>query len=163
MAFDWKKASEQQGGTPMSDGIHLAKVVKLKVGLKTKAQDDMIAVTLRDKTGDIETLCTLSDEASWTLARLLSRCGVDLDKMALDGIEPRHFSKAEIAEQYLLDAETWGRVYTLDAKNPKNVDKNGNPYRRFDPMTKEEAEKKDAAAVKAIEDAQLLDPDAIPF
>lgn len=163
MAYDWKKASEQQGGVPMPDGLHLAKVVKVKCGLKTKAQDDMIAVTFRDKSGDSETLCTLSDEASWTLARLLSRCGVDLDKMALDGIEPKHFAKPEIADQYLVGCEVWIKVWTLDATNPKNLGKNGSPYRRVNPLHKEEAENMDAPRVKEIEDAMLLDPDSIPF
>lgn len=151
MPYDWKKAEESGGGNPMPDGIHHARVSKIKTGLTTKKGDPMIAVTFMDSTGESESLFTLSDSAAWNLARLLSRCGVDLEEVKADGIEPKHFSQQKIAEQYLLESWVWIRVFTLDATNPKNLDKNGKPYRRVEALHKEEAEKVDAEAVKRVE------------
>lgn len=144
MSFDWKKAAESQGGAPMPDGLHLVTVSRVKTGLKTKKEEPMIVVTFADDTGTVESLITLSDTGSWALARLLSRLGVDLEAMKSDGIEPEHFSKQNVADQYLLKGKTWLRVTTADASKPSNLDKNGNPYKRATPLDEEEAKKLDS-------------------
>lgn len=150
MTYDWKKAAESQGGVPMPDGLHRATVSKVRTGLKTKSQDPMIAVTLVDNTGTVDMLCTLSKEMSWSLAKLLKALGCDLKAMEADGIEPEHFEKQSVADQHLLDGKTWLWVTTADASNPKNLDKNGVPYKRATALDEDDAKKRDEARYAAI-------------
>jgi hypothetical protein len=149
MGFDWNKAEQSGGGDPLPDGIHKATISAIKCRQSAKGEPQVI-VTFKSHEGECDSFYTLTEKAAWTMAKLLARVGVDLEKMGSEGIQPVHLSNQSVAESYLLNKEVFVKVYTLDGSNPKNCDKNGNPYKRVEPLHKAEAEKIDRERVELI-------------
>lgn len=152
MAFGWNKASEQSAAAKMGPGVHAVRVSKIVTGgksgpFKSKSGDPQIMVVYESEdNAEASEMLTLSEKAGWTLARLLSRVGVDLDAMERDGIEPRHFAQKEMAESHLLGKSLWIRV-------EHEVDEGGKLRVRATPL--HESEARSLGGVKA--------EDEIPF
>ncbi len=155
MGFGWNKASEQSGAAKMGPGVHSVKVGKIVTGskggpFKSKSGDPQIMVVYESlDNAEASEMLTLSEKAGWTLARLLSRVGVDLNAMERDGVEPRHFAQKEMAESYLLGKSLWIRV-------EHEVDEGGKLRVRATPLHESEAKPTGALPVPA-------DDDSIPF
>ena len=116
MPFDWEGASEGGQSDKMVPGYHLATIDRVIMGskgkgpFKSRSNDPQIMVIFSDDSGEASTMLTLSEKAAWTLARLLSCCGVDLKAMKAEGIEPPHFANETLAKSYLVGKSTWIRV-----------------------------------------------------
>lgn len=114
MAYGWREEAEGAGQSDkLSPGYHRVRGAKVVMGkgsglFKSKKGDPQIMLVVENEDGQEGTqMFTLSDKASWTLARWLSRCGVDLSAMEAEGVEPKHFTNEEIAKQYLVGKECW--------------------------------------------------------
>lgn len=149
MAYDWKGNSERVSER-VPAGTHRLRVDRIvfasKAGaFRSKSGDPQIMIVFTDADGaEVGTMFTLSDKAGWTLARLLSRAGVDMKTIERDGLEPKHFANKAVAEARLVGLETWATVEYEAADNGKS-------YARVTPITAEEAGTPDerAAAQKA--------------
>lgn len=111
MSYDWKSSAEsppQAAKIPAGTNLllRIAKVIYGKKGgapFKSKSGDPQIMAIFEDTDGnEASQMFTLSDKAAWVLARLLSRCGVDLDTLRADGIDPKHFVDKAICDKYLV-------------------------------------------------------------
>ena len=136
MPYNWQEQAD--GGTAAGDkipiGIHFVTGKKTVHGEGPKGPWVMLVV--EDDDGREGTVVfTLSDKASWTMARWISRCGEDLKAMEAEGTEPKHFVNPDIAAQYLVGASCWVRVEA--GQNPK--------YLKLTPIKEEEAVAEGAA------------------
>ena len=173
MGFDWNGAAEGGIAERVPDGIHKLKVLKVltsgKGGVfRSKKGDPQILVVLGDRHGrEAGMMHTLSDKAGWTLAKLMSRCGVDLDALKAGGIEPKHFANPGISESWLVGKYTWARVETEPGEDGKS-------YVRVHPLTALEAGKGDTELDAPLAPAPTpkppaadpfrdADEDAVPF
>ena len=136
MGFDWEAEAEGNGASAkIPVGVCEVEGVRVITGsakgdFKSKAGDPQIMLIVQDEEGgEASVMFTLSDKASWVLARWLSRCGVDLKDMAAQGIEPKHFANQGIAEKFLVGVRTWARIEP--DRDPK--------YTRVTPIKEEEA------------------------
>lgn len=114
MAYGWSEEAEGGGQSDkLPVGYHRVRGTKVVMGkgsgrFKSKKGDPQIMLVVENEDGqEGAQMFTLSEKASWTLARWLSRCGVDLKAMEAEGVEPRHFTNEEIAKQYLVGKECW--------------------------------------------------------
>jgi hypothetical protein len=117
MAYDWTGAAEGGNAEKMHPGYHYARVDRVIMGKKSGAfksrnGDPQIMVIFNDDLdgGEASTMLTLSDKAAWTVARLLSRLGVDLEQMKRDNVEPRHFANEKLAQSYFVGKSCWIKV-----------------------------------------------------
>lgn len=162
MGYDWEGAAEGGQSDKMVPGYHYATVDRIVMGskkgpFKSRNGDPQIMVILTDETGEASTMLTLSEKAGWTLARLLSCCGVDLAKMKADGIEPPHFANEALAKSYLVGRSTWIKV------EPDGEYQKVTPMHEED-VPKEHLQQAQAPTEKAASDA-APDPfdDNVPF
>lgn len=162
MSYDWSGEAEGQGAADkIPHGVCRVEGQRVITGsakgdFRSKAGDPQVMLIVADDNGaEASIMFTLSDKASWVLARWLSRCGVDLKAMQAEGIEPKHFANQGIAEKYLCGVGTWARIEP--DRDPK--------YTRVTPLTEEEAVGKAVAtpATKAPEKGDSLNLDDIPF
>lgn len=129
MGFDWEaEANGEGGGEKIPNGIHRVTGSKVVMGKGPKGPWVLLVVE-DDQQREASCVFTLTEKASWTLARWLSRCGADLKALKADGIEPKHFVNEAIAEKYLVGSSCWVRIG--DGQNPK--------YKDVESITEEEA------------------------
>lgn len=112
MSYKWQDnadgGSDQPTKIPAGSGIRVRidRIIYNKKGagpFKSRNGDPQIMVVfVDDQDREAGQMFTLSDKAGWTLARLLSRFGVDVAALEADGIEPRHFESKAVADRYLL-------------------------------------------------------------
>src|SRR3990167_7574589 len=105
MAYDWKKSEEggqQAQADKLPEGIHLCivdrTITTLRTGELMKSRNgdpQMMVVYLNEKGQEGTEVHTLTVKAGWTLSRLLSRLGNDLDAMRDAGVEPQSFADPE--------------------------------------------------------------------
>lgn len=161
MAYNWSEAAEGGGaGDKIEPGIHRvtgSKVVRgsAKGDFTSKKGDPQIMLVVENEEGaEAAVMFTLSEKAGWTLARWLSRCGVDLKQMEKEGVDITHFANEDIAEQWLVGKSLWVRVSL--GSDPK--------YRNLEPMKEEEARMEAPEKFSAGEDSPPdLKLDQIPF
>ncbi len=156
--MDWKAEAQNKNAAPITPGIYDLTITRILWRKKDAAEDYRTQngdpapkLVVRDDEGR-EGLMTmvLSDKAKWTMARLLSCCGVDLDGMTKAGITIEHFKNKEWAETCLI-------------KKPRrflaNVKASSTGYMEIEPIHPEDAKKiEDAAANQASQD-----PEPLPF
>jgi hypothetical protein len=134
MSYDWKRAIERDSPQEetIPQGYHYVTIHKIVTGSKSapfrsKAGDPQIMVVFADqKDRTAVHMFTLNDRAAWVLARLLSRCGVDLDELNSEGVEPGHFANKAFADNILVGRETWAWIY-YEFDGPRR-------YSRVDPL-----------------------------
>lgn len=137
MGYDWEGEADKIA-EKVPAGIHRLRVNKIVTAgkggtFKSRAGDPQVMVVFtNDRGAEVAQMFTLSTKAAWTMAKLLSRCGVDLKALKDGGIEPKHFANQKIAEQYLVGCETWARV-------EYEASEDGKSYSRVEPMTALEA------------------------
>ena len=161
MAFDWEKASTQQGGDyaeRIPSGVHDVEIKRLLFGSKkggafrSRDGDPQIMLIFADREGrEASQMVTLSDKAGWVLARLLSAAGADMARMKADGVLPRDFANQEFARANLV-----GRRLRVDLKYKRGGD--GKEYADVTPVRTRPAA---PPAQAPTEDG--LDPDSIPY
>ena len=117
MTYDWKKNAEESGrADKLPAGVYHLEIVETRHASKgkafaSKAGDPQVMIIVADETGRQATqMITLSAKAGWVLAQILDKCGVNLDRLRDDGIEPHHFAEHRIAEQYLAGLKFYGEV-----------------------------------------------------
>lgn len=116
MPYDWTDAAQGGQSERLEPGYHFTKIDRLVMGSKkgpfksSKGDPQIMVVFVDDLGSESSTMLTLSAKAGWTLARLLSCCGVDLAKMKADGIEPQHFANEALAKSYLVGKGVWIKV-----------------------------------------------------
>jgi hypothetical protein len=162
MAFDWEKASTQQGGDyaeRIPSGVHDVEIKRLLFGSKkggafrSRDGDPQIMLIFADREGrEASQMVTLSDKAGWVLARLLSAAGADMKRMKADGVLPRDFANQEFARANLV-----GRRLSADIQYKRGGD--GKEYADVTPVRTRPAAS--TAQAPATEDG--LDPDSIPY
>ena len=114
MPFDWTKDNES-GETDKLTGYHYATIVRVireskKGEFKSRGGDPQLMIVFAKGDAEAAAMFTLSDKAGWTLRRLLSRCGVDLDELNNAGIEPTHFANKAYAQTVLVGRDCWINV-----------------------------------------------------
>ena len=120
MAFDWTHAEQgdpQAQTERLPEGWHRVRITRIVTHRSTgepftsrKGDPQIMAVFADDRGREATQMYTLSDAAAWTLARLLSRIGHDLDTLQEEGVEPRHFADRRFAEDRLLGRAVWAHV-----------------------------------------------------
>ena len=111
MGFDWEGASEGGQSEKMVPGYHKATIDRIVMGSKSKGAfkskngDPQIMVIFANDSGEASTMLTLSEKAGWTLARLLSCCGVDLKALKQDGdkAKAKEEKSAELMTKFQAD------------------------------------------------------------
>ena len=162
MAFDWEKASTQEGGDyaeRIPSGVHDVQIKRLLFGskkggaFKSRDGDPQIMLIFADREGrEAAQMVTLSDKAGWVLARLLSGAGADMARMKADGVLPRDFANQEFARANLV-----GRCLRVDLKYTACND--GKEYADVTPIRTRPA----AAPAEPPAPENELDPNAVPF
>ena len=163
MAFDWEKASTQQGGDyaeRIPAGVHDVEVRRILFGSKkggafrSRDGDPQIMLIFADREGrEAAQMVTLSDKAGWVLARLLSAAGADMARMKADGVLPRDFANQEFARANLV-----GRRLRVELKYKRGGD--GKEYADATPIRRPPASAAPPADTAPQDD---LDPDTVPF
>ena len=156
--MDWKAEAQNKNAAPITPGIYELTVTRILWRKKDAAEDYRTQngdpapkLVVRDDEGR-EGLMTmvLSDKAKWTMARLLSCCGVDLDGMTKAGITIDHFKDKQWAETCLI-------------KKPRrflaSVKAGASGHMEVTPIHPEDADKVGAVEVAISQE----DPDSIPF
>ena len=104
MAFDWNQA--EQGGNAERVPAGVTHLTITRLSYKPKPARDgspkMMIIFSDDDERETYLVVSLSEKAAWVLARLMSRFGVDLDKLANQRVEPTHFVNPSLAEAWLL-------------------------------------------------------------
>jgi len=162
MAFDWEKASTQEGGDyaeRIPPGVHDVQIKRLLFGSKkggafrSRDGDPQIMLIFADREGrEAAQMVTLSDKAGWVLARLLSAAGADMARMKADGVLPRDFANQEFARANLV-----GRRLRVDLKYKAGND--GKEYADVTPVRTRPA----ASPAQPPAPQDDLDPDTVPF
>ena len=162
MAFDWEKASTQEGSDyaeRIPPGVHDVQIKRLLFGSKkggafgSRDGDPQIMLIFADREGrEAAQMVTLSDKAGWVLARLLSAAGADMARMKADGVLPRDFANQEFARANLV-----GRHLRVDLKYKAGND--GKEYADVTPIRTRPA----AAPAEPPAPEDELDHNAVPF
>jgi len=118
MVYDWTQA--EQGETQSEQlpaGWHPVRIARIVTRRSSgepftsrKGDPQIMVVFADDQNREATRMYTLSEAAAWTLARLLSRTGHDLERLKEEGVEPRHFANRKFAESRLLGRRTWAHV-----------------------------------------------------
>jgi len=161
MAYDWEKASTQQGGDyaeRIPSGVHDVEIKRLLFGSKkggafrSRDGDPQIMLIFADREGrEAAQVTTLSEKAGWVLARLLSAAGADMKRMKADGVLPRDFANQEFARANLV-----GRRLRADIQYKRAGD--GKEYADVTPVRT-----RPAAPPAQTPPEDNLDPDSIPY
>jgi hypothetical protein len=162
MAFDWEKASTQEGSDyaeRIPSGVHDVQIKRLLFGskkggaFKSRDGDPQIMLIFSDLEGrEASQMVTLLDKAGWVLARLLSAAGADMARMKADGVLPRDFANQEFARANLV-----GRRVRAEVKYKRGGD--GKEYADVTPIRTRPA----AAPAQPPAPEDDLDPNAVPF
>lgn len=138
MAYDWNNEANKVSAK-LGRGAHHVTVTRVLRGGKggatfsSRAGDPQLMVIMANDAGaEVSSMFTLSDKAGWTLARFLSRAGVDTAQLMRDNIEPKHFANETIAKQWLVNRKLWVHV-------EYETGNDGKRYSRVEPLTAEEA------------------------
>jgi hypothetical protein len=137
MAYDWKGEADKVP-PKMPRGTNAATIMRVLDGgkggkFRSRNNDPQIMVVFgADSGAQCAQMYTLSDKASWTLAKLVSRCGIDPMELTRQGIEPKHFANTSIAEEWLKGKKLWIHV-------EYETTEDGKTYSRVEPLTAEEA------------------------
>ena len=111
MAYDWKNQAEREAppeAEKVPAGVHELEIKRLVFGSKngtfvSKGGDPQIMVIFADDQGrEASQMYTLSAKAGWALARLLEACGVDMQRMEADDVEPSDFADEAFARANLM-------------------------------------------------------------
>jgi len=110
MAYDWAGESNKTGRAPATTpGEHLLKIVRVihskqnGQAFMTRSNEPQMMVVYGDEAcGECSEMMTLTAKAGWTLARMLSACGVNMERLQVDGLEPRDFVDPEFATTFLM-------------------------------------------------------------
>ena len=162
MAFDWEKASTQEGGDyaeRIPSGVHDVEIKRLLFGskkggaFKSRDGDPQIMLIFADGDGrEASQMVTLSDKAGWVLARLLSAAGADMKRMKADGVLPCDFANQEFARANLV-----GRRLRVDLKYKAGND--GKEYADVTPVrTRPAAQPSQPPAQEGA-----IDPNEVPW
>ena len=109
--YNWSEEAEKSGGSvKLPDGRHTVKIKEIVFEGKngpfvSKSYDKQMLVVFQDADErEVAQMFTLSVKAGWVLAKLLAACqpAIDLDRLAKDGIEPKHFGNPEFASNQLV-------------------------------------------------------------
>jgi len=125
MTYDWN--NKDNSSQSLSNGFHKVRMTKVMHNKKdgtpytTQKGDPQILVVIENDGGEQGiVMFTLSERASWVLAKYLSCAGADMQKMNDAGVEPGHFLDAGFAVKQLIDRELWVCVEPqADNKYPK--------------------------------------------
>lgn len=118
---------DQDGPPKSTEGWHRYKVTKVMRGtehkdFQSKSGDPQILVIFQDEdSAEASAMFTLSDKASWVLARFLARAGVDLERLDEEAALA-DFAHEATAQRWLEGLKVWancehqrgndGKVYT---------------------------------------------------
>lgn len=132
----WKEDAEKDGPSNaerIPDGPHEVTVTKIIFGKKdgpaftSKAGDPQIMLILSDKQGrEVSDFHTLSLKARWTLAKLLSASGANIELMDEHGVDIKQFAESDFAEKQLM-----GRRFTAQVEWKEN---NGKKFADITPL-----------------------------
>jgi hypothetical protein len=119
---------DQDGPPKSSEGWHHYTVTKVMRGtdkrdFSSRDGDPQILVVLSDEEGaEATTMFTLSDKASWVLARFLARSGVNLEDLDQESVSLTEWEDQKFASRWLDGLKVWancehqhgdqGKVYT---------------------------------------------------
>lgn len=161
--MDWLKSADKQfdDSEKISTGIQKLRVIKVLNGkkdgspFKSKNGDPQMMVVFKNTKGE-EGPCmfTLSEKAVWTLAKFMSRAGVNLEKMNADGVTHAHFEDPQFAKRVLMDRVVWADVTYREGKS-------GKEYPNFDFMHENEVpvqlvvEQTEAAKHQPVEEEDI--------
>lgn len=137
MGYDWKGNAEGGGdqAEKIPTGYHRLRVCKIVTcksdgtDFRSGKGDPQIMLVFENPAGqEAAQMFTLGDKSAWTLAKLLSRCGVNLDRLNADGVQPVDFADRGFASNQLIGLEFWGHV-EWSAPNAK-----GRTYSEIEPF-----------------------------
>ena len=156
--YDWTAAAAAGTQPPETnklvvEGYHRLTIVRCYRSSKkhgdytSKRGDPQVLIILADYLGrEITMMLTLSEAAAWTIARLLSACDVDLDRLRDKGIVPDSFADQDVAERELcnlacwahvtFNEKGWSEVTPLHADNVPESDRNAEQARKADKTAK---------------------------
>lgn len=130
----------EQGGEASeksAPGWHRYKVTSVLRGSKartfksSKGDPQLMVVLTDEEGGEATAMFTLSERAAWSLAKFLSRAGVDLEQLDRDGVDLESWTDESFARRRLDGLLVWAhceheevgaKVYTrLDFKHGEEV------------------------------------------
>ena len=118
MVFDWTHAERGEAQAErLPDGWHAVRIARIVTHRSSgepftsrKGDPQIMVVFADERDREATQMYTLSEAAAWTLARLLSRTGNDLERIKEEGVEPGHFADRRFAESKLLGRRCWVHV-----------------------------------------------------
>jgi hypothetical protein len=120
---------DQDGPPKSAEGWHRYEAVKVMRGtesrnFQSKAGDPQLLVILKDEEGsEASTMFTLSDKASWVLARFLARAGVDLGEMDGSNVGLGDLEDETVAGRWIVGLKVWANCAHESGQDGKTYTK----------------------------------------
>ncbi|MBN2582539.1 MAG: hypothetical protein JXL80_05680 [Planctomycetes bacterium] len=109
--YNWQENADREGSEraeKIPTGQHDLEIVRVVFGnrqglFRTRDGDPQIMLVFADPQGrEASQMYTLSDKAGWTLAKLMSAAGANLQRMTAEGVKPQNFAEEQFAMKNLV-------------------------------------------------------------
>lgn len=145
MGYSWRTEAEKEPMAPrVPAGRHRLIITKLRntdgdgALMVSQSGDPKLMIICADAEGrECAMMVTLSEKATWTLAKLLSCFDPPANLAAMEqaGVEPLHFANFDWAQQQLLQRQFWADVTWTEPTAP-----GGKSYSDIKPLKPAEAQ-----------------------